>query len=109
MTMISMRLTDQDKKDQAAKETLVSERARYPYGLRINLDPESVKRLGMEDMPEVGKKMVMLAKVEVVNISKENERDDQEEYSMGLQITDLAFEKGEEKGDDVAQAFYGES
>jgi hypothetical protein len=79
----------------------------FPYGLRIDLDNDSLKKLGIESLPEVGKSMMLHARV-VVNSVSENESSGQEKRkSVGLQITDMALGSEGEKRD-AAQVIYME-
>jgi len=106
--MTNMKLSIEEKKDMDAP-TLVADRPAYPYGLRINLEPEAVKKLGMKDVPSVGEKMMMLAMVEVVRIEQEKHMDDTPEYTVSLQITDMELSKGKPSGDDrdASEVLYG--
>lgn len=62
----------------------------YPYGLRLNLDAATLKKLAMGDgnMPQIGQQFCLDALCEVIAVSMD---DGQSEvgYSMALQITAL--------------------
>lgn len=92
--MIDMKITESEKKDQA--EVSVLDTSNYPYGLKINLDPKSMKKLNMPT-PQVGQKMMIECEVEVTSVYAENMKGDEKEVSCCLQI--LAMEIGEESGD----------
>lgn len=74
-------------KEQIKKESMVSpyEGERYPYGLRIDLEDEVMKKLGM-DLPTVGKTMTLKAKV-MVERAESRESNDGKRLSCCLQIT----------------------
>jgi hypothetical protein len=66
----------------------------YPYGLRLDLNDETLEKLGMESLPKVGKAMVLTAKVKVI-ATRENQREDGEKCrSVEMQITDMEFGAG---------------
>lgn len=109
--MKDMALSPEEKKD-AARETLIADRPNYPYGLRLQIDPESYDKLQLSEAPEVGKKFLLLAEVEVVSLEKGNHKDDVEKYSMGLQVTKMELSKGKkeekEESQDISEKLYGE-
>lgn len=88
MDMCSMK---SDMKKMADKE-VKEHTPEYPYGLKLNLDHESIKKLGMEKMPEMGKYMMLHAKVEVTDI-----HESEGHKSLGLQITDMSLKDDMEK------------
>lgn len=61
---------------------------RYPYGLSLSLDAESMAKLGMVEMPPVGAKLTLVATVEVTNVSQ-HQNQEKVDKSVGLQITDM--------------------
>lgn len=60
----------------------------YPYGLRICLNNDTIKMLGLSEMPEVGTGFNMKAVVKVVS-TNEYEDETGEKYTVDLQITDM--------------------
>lgn len=103
--MIDMKISDMEKKEMSAPSVL-NDTANYPYGLRIHLDPESFKKLGIE-VPEVGEKFLLHATVEVMSVNAESYKGYEKKYSCGLQIMDMELEETE-KENDAANAIYGE-
>ena len=63
----------------------------YPYGLRIELSDESMKKLGLESLPTVGTKMELRAIV-VVERASQNETKEGKRQDMSLQITDMELD-----------------
>lgn len=97
--MIDMKLSEMEKKESEVGSVL--DKPSYPYGLRIYLDPESVKKLGLRDC-QVGHKMVLEAVVEVVSVNAEMVKGDEKDVSVGLQILEMDLEsEEEEKAEDV--------
>lgn len=75
----------------------------YPYGLELRLEDESIDKLGLEDLPKVGSKLRLEARVEVTSCSvHEDGARKTKRRSVTLQITDMELEaigkkKAEEK------------
>ena len=89
MEMKSMKMDP--KKMKETMEAAETDRPEYSYGLKLNLDHETMKKLGMK-MPEIGKEMMLHAKVMVTDIH-ESKSESSEYRSLGLQITDMAIEE----------------
>jgi len=82
--------------------------ALYPYGLRITLNSEALKALGLDRLPAVGSVMCIEADVKVIG-ARSNEETDGVENSVELQITDMVFcnPAEEDKKKDAAGVLYG--
>jgi len=103
--MIDLKISEEEKKEQAMPESVL-ESNHYPFGLRINLDPKTMKKLGLGILP-VGQKMKMLCEAEVISVYSENKKGDEREVCAGLQITAMELNpKTEEKPPEVM--IYGE-
>lgn len=80
---------------------------RYPYGLNIRLENETIDKLGIDSMPSVGEELMVLAKAKVESVSV-NEQSSGEKYrTISLQITDMAVEATKKKVD-IEKQLYGE-
>lgn len=92
MGLVNMaRSQDEMRGAQPALEK--SDEPKYPYGLRISLDNDSLKKLGVKELPAVGDTLMIKANVTVVSTS-ENESAEGGEYKCcDLQITDLGLGK----------------
>lgn len=91
------------KMDKAAKKTMLGEAKyeppEYPYGLRISLDGDSMKKLVMPEGCKVGDKLQMMAMVEIMSMSEhQGEGDKEPRKSMDMQITDMEVHDGAAKG-----------
>lgn len=94
--MKSMKITQDDRKKMEKKyETPMVEES-YPYGLEVNLDEHSIEKLGLDELPEVGSQMMIMAKVDVTSVSDRKGRTGQNR-SINLQITEMELSKVEEK------------
>lgn len=93
--MKSMKNMKKGMKDMGGAEVSMPEykEPEYPYGLKISLQNESLKKLGIKEMPEVGQKMMVHAMCEVCSVSKYDSKEGGEVKSMELQITDMELMK----------------
>ena len=78
-----------------AKETMIgynsvdaSEAPKYPYGTCLDLNDESLQKLGITKLPNVGEEVTIQAKAKVTRISAYVEQGGAEQC-LGLQITDM--------------------
>lgn len=103
--MISMKMSKKERKDVAQPVDMLEEE--YPWGLEVSLDDESLKKLGMTALPEMGTEMTLVAKVKVRSRSEnENDRDSEPHRNLGLQITDMELKTEAESKTDK-ETFYG--
>jgi hypothetical protein len=103
MNLVSMRMSDEARKE--ATEPAKVEGPRYPYGLRITLDKETLEKLGIETMPDVESEVELEAVAKVVSVSA-NDSEYGKHRSVELQITSLGC-KHEEKQDAGAALYNG--
>lgn len=109
MQMIDMKNTVKTK-----DSSLVSpiEQDEYPYGLRIRLDNDSLKKLGITELPAIDSEHKLVALVCVVGLSMNESAGEGEPYrSIELQIEQMALAPAEEEDDederkDPARAMY---
>ena len=106
--MISMKLTAAEAKADA---TYLGggddDLPKYPYGLSICLDDETLAKLGITELPPVGTVMQLTALVEVCSISQ-YENQDGADKSMNLQITDMELAAGNGAAKPIANRIYGD-
>lgn len=109
MSLINLGYTEEEKKEQNG--TMMAEAPKYPYGLSISFDPDTVKKLGLNEAPEVGDKVKILADGIIKDVSLESSnQDDTKSYSFTIQLTDVDFKGGEEKEgkeDSTESVLYG--
>lgn len=110
MPMKDLKISEMEKKDRG-ESSILADTPDYPYGLKINLDADVVDKMEMGDVPKVGDVFTMLARVEVVDVSKSGKSEgDVDKHSIGLQITDMALDKGkEDKAKEAGEVLYGDS
>lgn len=92
---VSMELTKRERSD--IKEAVLSEAPTFPWGLSVTLDEDSLEKLKVEELPEVGTEFEMVATVKATSVS-ENEDEDGTRRSVSLQITDMALFHVDKKG-----------
>lgn len=90
MKMVSMENDADEAKEMAKPE--MADVPKYPYGLKISLNHDSIEKLGMPAMPAVGKKMMLHAMVEVCCVSEYDSKEGGKNSSMELQITSMGLE-----------------
>jgi hypothetical protein len=106
MGLKSLLTTSQEKREGSILS--VEDKPSYPMGLRLELDEETVKKLGLSEMPDVGSFMHLLGKAEVIVVRKEEGRGDDHSFSMTLQLQDADL-KPEASHSKVSNKLYGDS
>ena len=88
--MVHMERTKAEKK--ALEEGLTSPHSGpdYPYGLRLHLDHDGLKKVGIAEMPDVGREVHIRAKAHVTAAGSEK-REGGEERHLELQVTHLGI------------------
>lgn len=61
----------------------------YPYGLHLNLEHESMKKLALKDMPKAGSTVHVHAKAKVTHTETRTSDGGEPRHSVGLQITHM--------------------
>lgn len=94
--LVDMKLTPEMKKEDAQSSVLY-DTPDYPYGLKIQLDPETYAKLGMKEAPQIGQKMMMLAMIQVCGGCEESSKGDAKGYSATLQIMQMELKPAEDQ------------
>ena len=104
--LINMKLSKDELKDTATEALPVKDteanKPRYPYGLEISLEKESLEKLGINlDEVDIGDGLYLeaICKVTSKNESKSVSQygDDREDKSLRIQLCDMAIEKHDEE------------
>jgi len=110
-----MKLIDMKNTVQSKESTMLSpiEQDEYPYGLRISLDNDTLKKLGLTELPAIDSEHKLVALVCVVGLSQNESAGEGEPYrSVSLQIEQMALMPAAEEDDaeegprDPAKAMY---
>lgn len=106
--MIDMKLTpEQSPATQLGlAEPTENNGPKYPYGLEIRLEGESLKKLaiGEGNMPKVGDIMIMDAVLDVVSISK-SDNQIENGYCICLQIQQMDLKSADEQMNEQQAAY----
>ena len=105
--MADMKMSKEEKNEQESPGS--PEEQAYPYGLRIDLNDDSMTKLGIKDMPEVGSTFRILAVANVVSVSSYSSMSTDQERSMSLQITDMEMAEGTAAGKGSASTILNKS
>lgn len=79
----------------------------YPYGLRLHLDDESLKKLALENLPELGTEMKLTAVV-VVKGKSMSEHENHKHKNLELQITEMDLKSKDTREKNPEKNLYGE-
>jgi len=99
--MIDMKLTKSERKKDTAKGLpSTPSKPEYPYGLKVGLEKESLKKLGFKPLNfKLGQKVTISCEAEVTRLSMTDEMD-YESNEVVLQITKMSL-SGVKKGYDL--------
>lgn len=87
--MISMQLSAEEAKEQTSCEPKPGDGPRYPYGLCLYLDDETLAKLGITELPAVGSILTISAQATVTSVGMSQQQDGDKEQRAELQITDM--------------------
>lgn len=109
MSLKNMKLTKKETRNILEGPSSPGEdMPRYPWGLRITLDTETIAKLGIKMPLDVGEKCSIVAKGEVVAVSANESQGGGKRESLDIQITDMSVIEGDsEKKDDASKKLYG--
>lgn len=85
--MINLKISKADKVEYS--QPVSPDPMEYPYGLQINLDEETLKKLGVKNLPDVEATFTIRANVKVISRSEHESVEGGERRCLGLQVTDL--------------------
>lgn len=106
MNLIDMKLSQDEAKEMDCSVGCLSSEdggPKYPWGLILSLDDDTLRKLGVSELPKVGQQMHLMAVVEVCTTSQHANQEGTDKC-VSLQITQMGLE-----GDtpDPAQVLYG--
>ena len=88
--LVDMKIDKAAREAKYAKaETVAMDAPSYPWGLSINLDEESIEKLGMEELPTVDTYVMVTARCCVSSVSS-NETANGKDRRVSLQIEKMA-------------------
>lgn len=97
--LISMKLSKKEAKAEFSPEK-ANDGPRFPHGLTIHLDDDSMKKLGFDSLPDVGEEFTVVG-VGPVESANENKRQNGIDRSMSIQLQKIEINP---VGDSVTDA-----
>lgn len=93
MALTDMKRTKQERKarDSEMKASLPGSEDSYPYGLSVHLDHESLGKLGVDKLPNVGDKLHLHAHAHVTEVREENREGGKKHRHVTLQLRKMAL------------------
>jgi hypothetical protein len=86
--LTNMKMSKEEAKEQT--EPTASDAPEYPWGLSINLNDDSLEKLGLlKNLPAIGSKILITALADVSTVSSYKTQAGEDESSVSLQITDM--------------------
>lgn len=103
MAMKDLKISKKEAKEKSEAMATIgsSDQERYPYGLRLDLNNDTLDKLGIDKLPTVGTVLLFEAKAKVVG-SRQSATEGSENRSVELQITHIDLEAGE-SGEEVKE------
>lgn len=109
MALKSLRLSPGELQTLLGEFTDDRKPPEFPPGTQLHLTDEVIKKLEMEDIPEVGTTMTLTAKVEVKSAMVKEEEGRPQRKHIELQITDMELSKdGKNQRDQQAEKLFGQ-
>lgn len=89
--LIDVKFTKAEAKAEAAEYT-GSDGPEYPWGLEIRLEDETLTKLGITDLPDVGDEFRVVCVVRVDSVSQSQMASGRQDRCVCLQITQMGLE-----------------
>lgn len=91
--LVDMAFTKDELKDKKKKEPCCiganGQPNPYPWGLSLHLEVDSLEKLGMQQLPNIGQEMQLVATVKVTSVNQSAREGQDENRSVGLQLTHM--------------------
>lgn len=105
MPMVNLKMSREERKEYA--EVTAMDEPQYPYGLCVDLDDDTLAKLGITSLPAVGTAIQFTARAVVKSTSSNQYEGSEPESRMSLQITDMEVGDASRTSSDSATALYG--
>lgn len=86
-SLINMQQSAEEAKEYT--QPSVEDAPKYPWGLCITLNDDSLEKLGVKTLPGVDTEVTIVAKAVVTSVRENQTQGGESEASMDLQITDM--------------------
>jgi len=94
-SLVNMARSESERRDEIEEP----ERSKFPFGLSLHLDSESLNKLSMASLPDVGAEFALIAKATAEAVSEFESEESGKERTLTLQITDMALESTTSQAD----------
>ncbi len=91
-SLVNMQQSAEEAKEYT--EPKPADAPKYPWGLCITLNDDSLEKLGISSLPEVETEVTIIAKAQVSRTSEYQTQGGESERSLDLQITDMQVNTG---------------
>lgn len=99
MKLTNMASTDDEQAETPEPAEAEYHEPKYPWGLKLTLNEESLAKLGIETLPKAGAEVTIQAKASVCGVSQYERDTGEANRAVDLQITDLGISSGQSKSD----------
>lgn len=93
MKLVDMAFTKDELKDKKKSEPccvgMDGQPNPYPWGLSLHLERDSLDKLGVKQLPNVGTEVYVMARAKVTSVNQSAREGETEHASVGLQLTDM--------------------
>lgn len=86
-TLINMENTPEEAKEMVSSSP--GDAPKYPWGLALSLNDESLTKLGIDNLPGVGTEVMIVAKASVTSVSQRQTENEGSKSCLDLQITEM--------------------
>lgn len=91
MKLVSVEMSKEEAKEYGgAVPASDANLPKYPWGLCLELNDDTMAKLGMTELPKVDATMLIEARVVVTSVGSSKQQGGDEEMRCSLQITELA-------------------
>lgn len=106
VSLINMKQSAEEAKEYT--EPKAADAPKYPWGLCITLNDDSLEKLGIDNLPAVDTEVTVIAKATVSRTSEYQTQGGESERSLDLQITDMQVGVDSDLLGRAVGALYGE-
>src|SRR3990167_3559438 len=99
MKMVSMKMSKSLKNESMALTVAGGPEQEYPYGLTLSLNTDSLKKLGMDELPAVGAGCIVHGLGKVTRVGESASENDKDQ-NVEIQITRLSITPHDDGHDD---------
>jgi hypothetical protein len=101
--LVNLQISAREQRKQMEPSSIATDGPRYPYGLAISLDTETLEKLDVGRLT-AGDTVLLVGKATVRSVSTSESEDGGKRRDVSLQITDLCLEGGADDDDDTDAA-----